>query len=514
MQLKRFIIPFLVLLIMLPLFATPVAQTHTALAQEAGYEPVFTPIDCPASVSAPPQVECGIVTVPEDRSQPEGNQVELMVFRFPAKSQNPQPDPLVYLEGGPGAGGSRFVQFADYLFGTYNLDRDVIFFDQRGTGLSSPSLQCPDFGLSVWEAYANLMTLEEGADHVATTLLACYQDYLDQGIDLNQYTTAQNAADLDDIRRAMGYEEWNVYGISYGSRLALTAMRDYPEGIRAAVIDGVVPVQGDLYLETPSNGFGAINRLFELCAADEQCNATYPDLESVFYEVLDQLNDNPAQLSALRGLDGNVYSAQLDGQMFVGIMFFNLYSTQAISFLPYVIYAARAGDFTFLEEFLLDSYFVWDDIATVMHYAVNCNEEIAYNTFEEIEAASEGLPATVARNMNVDNYMTWEICQGWEAGPLSPVEDEPVVSDIPTLLTSGSLDPITPPRWGDLAAETLANGYHYVIEGGGHGISFSSDCVRDMMNNFLDDPTTDPGLACVDATRGPEFTIRPVTLPE
>lgn len=469
--------------------------------------PFFEPSACPAELDLPPgrAVDCGYLTVLEDRSDPDGRVIRLFTAIF--RTDNPNPDPLIYLEGGPGAGASRLAPYFSYLFAPFAEERDVILFDQRGTGFSEPSLTCEQYGLANMQGATSGMDLEEAIEHAASALLSCYQQYKEQGIDVNQYTSANSAADLNDLRQVLGYESWNLYGISYGTRLALTAMRDYPEGVRSVVIDSVVPVQADLYLETPANGAGAIDRLFELCAADAECNAAYPDLETVFYETLDQLNANPVEVAVQRPLDGEFYDVQINGDVLVGALFFNLYSTYEIRGLPYVIYATHEGDYFPLRQ-LLDRYFTWDDIATVMHYAVNCNEELAFNTPEEVAGASAGLDPRLQFFFDFDGLVTVEICQGWDVAPPDPIETEPVSSDIPTLVLAGELDPITPPHWGQLAASTLENSSYVMIPGAGHGVTFSSECASRLMQEFVNDPISEPDSSCLDGVSGPRFVIR------
>ncbi len=499
----RYII-VLCLLLAAVVFFPPEAQAQQNV-------PYFEESECPAALRLPLgyEVECGYLTVLEDRSEPDGRTIRLFTTIFKAHNPDPEPDPLIYLEGGPGAGASRLAPYFSYLFDPFVADRDVILFDQRGTGFSEPSLQCEPYGLANMQASTNGMALEDAVEYASDALLECYQDYVGQGIDVNDYNSATSAADLNDLRAALGYEQWNLYGISYGTRLALTTIRDYPDGVRSIVIDSVVPVQGDLYLETPANGAGAFDRLFELCAADAACNEAYPNLESVFYETLDELNQNPVDLAVQRPLDGQTYTAKVNGDVMVGALFFSLYSTYEIPALPYIIYSAHSGDYFPLQQ-LLERFFTWDDIATVMHYAVNCNEEIVFNTGAEVAAATTGLDPRLQFFFDFDGLVTVEICEEWQTGTPNLIEREPVVSAVPSLVLSGELDPITPPRWGELAASTLENSFYVMIPGAGHGVTFSNACALEMMYSFINDPTTAPDAACLAGLTGPQFTIRSV----
>ncbi|MCI0695984.1 alpha/beta hydrolase, partial [candidate division KSB1 bacterium] len=358
-------------------------------------------------------------------------------------------------------------------------------------------LACPAYGLANYEAYANNMSVNDGAEHAAAALTECRRGFEARGIDTSAYHSAENAADIADLRLALGIDEWNLYGISYGTRLALTIMRDHPEGIRSVVIDSVAPPQRSLYVETPINGGSAYTFLFEACAADVECNAAYPDLERVFSEVVDELNTRPVIIQIYRPADRRMYDALMDGEFFAGSFFSALYSSRTIPVLPWVIYEARNGNYGPLQDNVLNGYFTWDGIATVMHYSSNCNDEIAFDTYEALDHSADDLPEALQFYFDLDAFVTWEICNDWDLPDPNPIENQSVFSDIPTLLLSGSLDPITPSIWADAAAETLENHFSFVIPGGGHGVSFAYGCAQAMLLDFLDDPSAEPESSCL-----------------
>lgn len=458
------------------------------------------------------EFECGYLYVYENREKaPDTNIIKLPVYTFPSRLNKTHDDPLVFLTGGPGQSTSRFVRLVDYVVGAYNIDRDVIMFDQRGTGLAEPALLCPEYGLANFEAYATGLSLEVGAVHAAEALIDCVNRYKAQGIDVNAYRNVDNAADLAELRVAMGIDEWNLYGVSYGTRLALTAMREFPEGIRSVVLDSIAPPQMEFFPTTPTSIAQSLNRLFELCQEDVQCNGAYPNLERIFYELIDRLDANPRRTSISRELDRQRYDVLVDGSVLVTMMFNNLYSSTALAQLPYVIYSAYAGDYGPLDNFL-GGLFLWDDFATVMHYAINCHDELAFNTFEEIATAADAFDPRLAKGLDLDNYITWEICQRWETDPIYPAENEAVVSDIPTLILVGELDPVTPPRFAEAAIETLPNSYYFQIPGAGHSVTSAFSCAADIMRRFLNDPTIEPEHACLLELTRPRFLIIEVRL--
>lgn len=458
------------------------------------------------------EFECGYLYVYEDREDaPNTNVIKLPVYRFPARLGKTHDDPLVFLTGGPGQSTSSFVQFVDFVIGAYNANRDVIMFDQRGTGLATPYLECPEYGLANFEAYATGLSLEVGSVHAAQALVGCVDRFKAQGVDVNAYRNVDNAADLADLRVAMGIEEWNLFGVSYGTRLALTTMREYPEGIRSVILDSIAPPQMEFFPTTPTSIANSLERLFALCKEDIECNAAYPNLEDIFFQLLDRLDANPRKTSIVRDYDNKRYDVTVDGTVLVTMMFNNLYSSSALAQLPYVIYSAYAGNYGPLDNFL-GGLFGWDNFATVMHYAINCQDELAFNTFDEIAAASDDYDPRLGKGLDLDNYITWEICERWETDPLYPAENEPVASDIPTLMLVGELDPVTPPRFAEAAQQTLTNSFYYLIPGAGHSVAGSFQCVKDIMRRFLDDPLTEPEHACLSELTRPPFFIAEVRI--
>jgi pimeloyl-ACP methyl ester carboxylesterase len=476
----------------------PPEPTATESLQPA-YVPIFEPADCLVSIPPAYGMECGFLIIPEDRSQPDGPTVRLPVAVIPSKSQDPAPDPVVHLVGGPG--GNLLDAAAYYLRvgGGRILDtRDYILFNQRGTHLAEPSLECPDQNEFSWALAAEDLTHQQREEREVEYLLDC-RDYLqEQGVNLDVYDSAAIAADVNDLRLALGYDQVNLYGISYGTRLALTVMRDYPQGIRSVILDSVYPPQVGLPSELALNADRAFRTLFEGCAADSSCNERYPNLDEVFYRVVDGLNAEPATVHLKNG----TAPVHLDGDLFMDAIFGTLYRTDAIPWIPLMIYEASSGSYNPLQT-PLEATVDESNISLGMHYNVQCREEVAFEAHEGALALSANLPRTLIYHFASPGYFA--VCESWQPGQVDPVEDEPVVSDIPTLILSGQYDPITPPAWGRLAGETLGNSFFYEFPGVGHGVMRSNQCGLDMGMQFLADPTVEPDASCLDGLTSPEF---------
>lgn len=467
--------------------------------EQPDYVPVFEPGECMVQVPASYGMECGFLVVPEDRSQPGGPTIRLPVSIFRARGPNPAPDPVFHLVGGPGgnllgtamfylnAGGERFLE-----------SRDYVLFNQRGTHYAEPSLLCPgqeEFRLDL--ATQDLEKEERDAREIEF-LLGCRDYLVEQGINLAAYNSAANAADVDDLRIALGYDQVNLYGISYGTRLALTIMRDRPEGVRSVILDSVYPLQVGLDVELATNADRAFTTLFEGCAADSFCSQQYPNLEEVFYQVVEQLAAQPATVQLERGLDA-VY---LDGDLFLDAIFGSLYRTDALPWIPLMIYEASRGNYDPLQTPLratLDE----SGISRGMYHAVQCYEEVVFESYQDALEDASGVPAPVADHF--DPSLSLTLCESWAAGQAGSEENEPVTSPLPTLVLSGQYDPVTPPAWGRLAAETLENSTFYEFPGVGHGVMRSDECGLEIGLQFLDDPSVEPDASCIEALAGPEF---------
>ena len=456
--------------------ATPMASPD-----EPPYVAVFERSSCRFRIPAGVKVECGFLVVPENHSKPAGRTIRLHVAIFSTESDNPAPDPIVYLSGGPGQSPLKMAQFAFDVFTPFLANRDLILLDQRGVGYSEPALDCHELLELAYQTAQEDLPLDEMA--TLTTEAAAY-------------TSAQSAADLNDLRLALGYEEWNLYGVSYGTKLALTTMRDYPDGIRSVVLDSTYPLQVNLYAEVPANATRAFNVFFDSCAADAACGSAYPDLETVFFDLVQELNDTPVNVPIAvvnRFTLERIDSALIDGNRMVEMLFQSLYISEIIPLLPAMIFGVSDGDLELL-GFIAEGYISGIEFSSEgMYFSVQCGEEVPFGSPEEGAAAGEVYPQ-VQDWVDSDPFST--ICLSWGAGKADPIENEPVVSDIRTLILAGEFDPITPPAWGELVAESLSNSFYFEFPDVGHGVSRSGPCALGITLGFFDDPTIEPDGGC------------------
>ncbi len=450
-------------------------------------------------------VECSYLIVPEDHTKPDGPTLKLAVARFKSDSSTPAPDPIVYLEGGPGGSPLRSYigQFSTY-FGPLLDHRDLILFDQRGTGYSQPALDCPEYNQLVMDTLDQNLSADQSDALANKALLQCHDRLVKDNVNLAVFNSAQNAADIASLQKAFGLDKINLYGISYGTRLALTAMRDVPQGIRSVVIDSVFPPQADLYSQIPANGARAMEVLFHTCAADADCNGAYPNLRDVFFQTVNQLNQQPLTFTMTLH-SGEKPAALMNGDSFLGLLFQSLYATEVLPYLPRLIYDVHNGNAAMAGALQADFLSTLDKISTGMQDSVQCNEELPFSTIDDLNATLAQYPQYEA----LASKGIYNLCKAWVAPTANANENQPVTSDIPTLIFSGEFDPITPPAWGQETAKTLSKSFFFQLPHAGHGASLSNDCPRSILLAFIDDPTKQPDSTCIAKT----MTTVPFALP-
>lgn len=414
--------------------------------------------------------QCGVVTVPE--SPGSSRMIELGVARVFSENSDPAETPVVYLDGGPG--GSTLGSLSQ-TWGAFSFladDRDVIFVDQRGTGVSTPNLECTETG------------------ELETALPKCFER-VSMSSDPAAYNSANNARDFDDVRRALGYEQWNLYGISYGTRLGLTILRDYPAGVRAAILDAVVPLDIDLLAHLGQNGQNAFEEVFATCHADTICAEKYPDSMTQLREVAAQLDAEPLELGdyALTGTD------------FVLVLFNLLYSPVALTYVPFIIDSAANDDFALFEELSVSASGAGFSFG--MHLSVQCAEEMPFTSLETIVAADEAVHPELIGGLTGRDYVDY--CNSWPVPAAPAIENEPVSSSVPTLVMAGRFDPITPAAYSERVNGDLSNSYYYFVSNDSHGSSLG-ECGSTIVSAFLRDPdSAPPNTGCLETLPAPEF---------
>jgi pimeloyl-ACP methyl ester carboxylesterase len=479
--------------------ARPASQTRSSAFRPAECGPL---VELPLGMAPGRDVECGYASVPEQHSLPDGPTIELAVVILKSTGPSPRPDPLVMAQGGPG--GSTIDTYAALLLDSpLRAERDIVLFDQRGTLHSRPALLCPErMDVTLRTIEQNISREEE--DRLGDeALLACRARLLREGANLAAFDSLENAADVDALRAALGYDTINLYGVSYGTLLALHVMRDFPGGLRSVILDSVAPPQINFLEQAARSENRALTEFFGACAADERCNAAFPDLERVFYDHARQLDGAPARAPMTDAETGKTYSAVVRGDTFQGLIFQMLYSTELLPLLPQLIYDARAGRYEVFGR--IASLLVFDrTVAEGMYFSVVCAEDA---DFDPADATGPDLRPAIAERAERDARDLVELCRRWEAPPLGSEVDRPVASDVPTLVLTGRFDPITPPQFAAQTAQTLPRSYLYTFPNAGHGVFQSVPCADQIVASFLGAPTARPADSCAASLGAPRFII-------
>lgn len=483
------------------------AVTTTAVARHA--EPAFSPAGCP--FTAPPGTDpsCGYVSVPENRGRPDEGRIRLAVAVFPARSAENHP-PLVYLEGGPGGEALEGIPYAyDQTLSFLNEERTVVVFDQRGVGFSEPGLSCPELLDLSFDLLGEDLSVDEWQARQLVVLDGCRDRWVSAGVDFAAYNSSESAADVADLRVALGYDEWDLYGVSYGTRLALTVMRDHPDGVRSVILDSTYPPEIDVVANILPNAARSLDELFSACASDPECSSTHGDLESALFEAVDRLNASPAELWAIDYRSYQGHPALLTGDDFLSLVFQSLYVDVLIPDIPRLISDVGGGHY-FGVQALLSVFLVNQDFLSIGQFlSVECHEEVPFSDPARVRSAREALPrlAPLVDGALVLSEYGFEFCRTWGAGTADPIENEPVTSDIPALVLAGRFDPITPPADGLSVADRLENSWYIEFPTLSHGTAFVEGCPRSITLAFLADPGTDPDRSCVAGMPDIEFGV-------
>ena len=480
-------------------FTVDNAMAEPPVKPRQEYVPTFEKARCPFDVPEGTPVECGFVVVPEDHNDPAGPTIRLAVAILKDQSYEHQPDPVILLSGGPGEKTVHSFPALAQLLAPVHPNRDLILFDQRGVGLSEPALECPEVVQVVFDL------LDEPDPDVAQqavfdAMMSCRDRLVGEGHNLSVYNTVQNASDVSAIRIALGYEQINLWGGSYGSLLAQATLRDHPQGIRSVAINSVLPLEKSFFVEASTTTANAIMRLLDACAADQACNGAYPDLQEVLFEVIDHLNEEPVPITVMNPLDGQSYDAILTGDGVLGNLVTFLYFTQIIPVLPQAIHDVHNQDYGLMTQLSSTTLALLELSSRGMMLSVMCTDDLIDRTPEDLLNVMAALPRQLVGSADpefVIEYGIFGICENWPVEEADPWVKEPLVSDVPALVLTGEFDPVTPPEYGQLVASYLSDSTFFELPGIGHDILVASECARSIIGDFIADPTQAPDASCI-----------------
>jgi pimeloyl-ACP methyl ester carboxylesterase len=510
----RIALVFALLVPMTAVISLPTGTAGARILQPVGdYESAPCPFVLPDGLVEGDDVECGYLIVPERHELPDGPTIRLAVATLNRTGASESGPPLILLNGGPGQGSDGlFSLFAPGENGTLAAlreGRDVVLFDQRGTGRSEPALLCTGDTVEPFDPAAALPTPDdaveapEDIDEMIGFYDECLAGWERDGVDLGAYTTAQNAADVAALRTARGYDEVDLLGISYGTRLALTVMRDHPEGIRSVVMGSVLPLEVDLYAGQVVAFDAVLRKIFAGCQDDPACASILPDPEQTLEQLVATLDASPMTVSYEPLAGGDPIAVDVDGSAFLSMLYVAAFVGPLVGAIPALIALTASGAPDGLAVLLPISDLLSMGVASGMLLAVNCQDEAPFSSMANVEAAAEA--AEVLAPLRTDAFYQTSgaslqlVCAPLDLASSPAVENEPVTSDIPALLVSGEYDPITPPAYGETVSTFLSNSVHVVLSGVSHDpISSSPDCAVTIVVEFLADPAGRVDTSCAD----------------
>jgi pimeloyl-ACP methyl ester carboxylesterase len=418
---------------------------------------------------------CGTLRVPEDREHPKDGSIELEVAVVPALNRRSTAAPMFLLAGGPGQSALQVYVAVSSAFARINRNHAIVLLDQRGTGGSSPqSCKYPE----EWQ---------QPADPIPALRKATTDCLAKLGQRVRFYTTGVAVRDLEETRAALGFQQIDLYGASYGTRVAELYMRRHPARVHAVILDGVTYPEQLIGLETPQDGEDSLNLIVARCRQVPDCAAVYPDLQQELDSLLRQFGPQKVMVTIDDPDSGLPLEIEFSHKILGAALRFLSYSATQASLLPALIHQAAHGKLRpMASQSIMNARQIGDQLANGMQYSVICSEDEPFFAAANIDRTA--MAKTYQGTELVDDLH--EICKLWPRGPVDADLHAPLHSDIPTLLLSGEADPVTPPADAERAAAGLTRHRHLILKGEGHG-QLATGCMPKLMADFLDSAAPD-----------------------
>lgn len=468
--------------------------------------PRLAPRSCPHTPGAllsAVRARCFDLLVPERRARGEGLALRLFTAVLPARADVPKPDPVLYLQGGPGVPALAALSY--WARHPLREQRDIILFDRRGVGLSRPAL-CPELSAADARVLAADHAPGEELSGRRLAALGCRDSLRDAGLDFGAWNSRASARDLLDLQKLLGIEQWNVVALSYGTRLALSLLRESKGvGLRSVVLDSVYPTWAPSW-DTGTSDFAAIlDILFESCAQDADCTARFPRLRERFFQTLAALEISPGRTTIRRRPDLPRESFVLNAQDFLFAVHQALYDVKNFSLLPLLIEQVEAQNPALLRRLAEGLAERVTSLSRAAYLAVECYERAP------LQSEDRRVQNHIDRPL-MHHFHTWfatdhAICEQWSARKASDDETGSVNVDVPTLILSGRYDPVTPSHWGRRVSRTLTDARYYDFPLA-HGVMRAHPCPRSLALAFVEAPRGALDPECVAHVEPPVFETR------
>lgn len=469
-----------------------------------------------------PTSECGILTVPEDYANPAGRQVKLPFIIFKAKDHNSETYPLV-VAGGGGPGSALGISalsasyFDESIWSTWYASsiaagRDLILIDNRGVGSSTPRLSCHEVEKANMTSLDKLLDVNDAVDLTRKTFTSCKRRFTEQGIDISQYHVVNAARDLEQLRLGLGYEQLNIYGISYGSRVSLVYEKMYPNSVRALILDGIYPQASRSFVDIPKQNYEAIKRVIRKCQEHDQCMKQFGfKLEERLVQYLSKLEKNPLTISITSPEDYMPIDVIVTPDVFFDSLYEMMYDEYSTAYIPKYLYSAFRGNTDYLTEMVREYYvngIIIDPLDVGAYASYACFDDHPFTDYQAVRREIESYPFQHYSNDYAIAVLK-SMCDIWNVPGASADFKESYRIKTPVLIYSGELDPITPARLARPVIDNADIAWNMEWPNVGHGVMLVSDCADWTAATFLDDPESDPfTYECSDEPNKLEFKTR------
>ncbi len=432
------------------------------------------------------EFRCGSIQVSENHEAKDGKKIQISYILIKSKNKESKKHPVLHFTGGPGGPSLTKGRIRNWKQHPFREERDIIIFDQRGIGYSSA---VPNIESDLLRIMADDLTYEEELVQTNETISNYRKECKQQNIKLAHYNSFQNANDAGVLMNHLGYDQYNLYGGSYGTRLARIVQDKFRQQVNAVILNSPSPLSGDFLVDRLENYLKALNRIFDYCANDPACSREYPNLKDNYLKALERLKSEPISVTVD---DLNFTVNVQDGIYLLRRM---LYRTDSRTEIPKLIQAFLDGGGPNVEEIVTYEMQFTGGFNASMMMAVERHEQYnpAYTStaVEKYYESSELLPAKLGYFSSL-----YEACRDWHNNPLAENQKEFEPSSIPTLIMVNQYDPVTPPENGPLMMTSLSNGQLYVLDEGGHG-GGNAACRSRVMIDFMDNPLGKIDTSCL-----------------
>ncbi len=446
-----------------------------------GYTPKIEPCDCIFKADSSLKTRCAYLIVPENRSKPKGKTIKLPFIYVESSNPNKHKDPVLYTAGGPGASSLRGVRFINRR--AFMQDRDYIAFEQRGTTYAQPCLSCDNLAEAKKEAYRKNLPLDSVT---LQAVKACRKKLIAEGNDLSAYNTIENAADIEDLRRALKIDSINLIGISYSGGLMMTVMRNFPQHVRAVILDSALPGFVNYEEDALFSINEAFNRIFSNCERDSTNTALYGNMKQRFQQYFSSVGEKVFTLKYLEKGGKDSISIKYGRNELLDLLVNILQDNGSLKQLPYIINQVMAGSQTpYMKRYLDDIFNSGGSNTMGMRYSMYCSEQIYFADQHLIDQQNTIFPYLAGlRFNNVDH----PICSCWDVKPVDKVVKTPVYSNIPVLLASGDTDPYCRPFYNDVIHHFMPNSQRLLFTDKTHAPILNTRVGDELIGVFLNNP--------------------------